>query len=528
MKRSQVQARPGPFGSRDRIWGLVTALGLIAFAVFALYHRQTAIFWGGDDADYALLARALRSFRYDDLFLVGTPIHTTYPPVYPALLAVWGAVFGDGVSTLSVLNVFLMVATLGIVAHLVAVHGSARSAAVATLVLVTNPHLLTSAGRMLSEAPMMFFGASAIWLADRRTDRASVALACACAVLCVLTRTAGIAVIMGIGLHWLIQRRWTAVAALGIATLVSLGAWVLWTTQETTGPGTAYASRFAVYQFGDASFLGGMFSTLSSKIPMIFASQLPEAFALPLTSRTLLDNLVWGMLILVAGGLGLWSIRGRVRPADATLLAYALVLVIWPFAETRLLIPILPLLLVAAIAGASRAGRLVRPSLGEPFAIAMAALLIASGAWRSGQALPCDGSIYSETPECVRESDVGLGKAVTYIGGHTPGDAIVMVRRGEVLNYYTGRSTVAWPRREEAEAAPADTILAVAAADYILASRAYGRSLGLAIFLNQACARLETVFAVRPHTLVLRVHPADSPPTENACRDVREGFPPPG
>lgn len=510
----------------DRLWRLLTAFGLVAFAGFAFYYRQTAIFWGGDDADYALLAQAVRGLRYHDLFLVGIPPHTTYPPVYPVLLSMWGGALGDGVSTLSALNVLLMVAALGIVAHLVTIHSSARVAALITLVLVTNPHLLTYAGRMMSEAPMMFFAASAIWFADRRSDRAGIALAIACAVLCALTRTAGVAVIVAIGLHWLFRRRWAAAAALGIAAVIGVGGWLLWTVQETADPSAGYASRFAAYQLEEVSFVGALVEAIVTKARVVFASQLPEAFALPLTDRTQWDNLVWAPLLIGAIGLGLWSMRKRSPVAMYYLLAYALVLGAWPFTGMRLLFPILPLLVTAAIVGAWRAGGFISPRLAEPLAIVTAVILVGGGAWRSAQDVPCDGSVYSETPNCVRESDVGLGQAITFVGEQTARDAVIMVRRGEVLHYYTHRLTVGWPSPLEARSVPPDTILAYTQADYIVASQAYTRTAGLATFLDRTCERLETVYAIRPHTLVLRVHPAEAPPDEPACRDVREGFPP--
>ncbi|HZD05436.1 MAG TPA: hypothetical protein VE173_10970, partial [Longimicrobiales bacterium] len=44
---------------------------------------------GGDNAGYITLARSLLEGRYVDLWDPTTPPHTKYPPVFPAVLAVW-------------------------------------------------------------------------------------------------------------------------------------------------------------------------------------------------------------------------------------------------------------------------------------------------------------------------------------------------------------------------------------------------------------------------------------------------------
>ena len=514
----------------DRAWRWVIAITLVLFAGAAFYGRQRGLHWGGDDADYALLARGLRSLRYHDSFLVGAPPHTTYPPVYPLFLAPWGAVFGEGVGTLTALNVLFMVAAIGLTAHLVKVHtSSVRVAALVVLVIAVNPRILDHAGRLLSEAPMMFLGAGAIWLADRRSDRpGGVALAIVCAVLCALTRTAGVAVIAGIGAHWLLKRRFRPALALAVVSAVFLGAWWLWTVQEGADSNTAYASRFVSYQREGLSLFGSILSALANKTVNMLGTQISEVLALPLTDATRLDNLAWAPLSLGAVGVGLWSIARSVPAVGFTVLAYAAVLAAWPFGGTRLLVPIIPILSLAAVVGASKLGGRIGPSAARALAVAVASILVVSGAWRSIQSLPCEGSVYSDTPQCVRESEIGLGRAITHLREHAPEDAVVMVRRGEVTYFYTGLLTVPWPRPREARGASADAILARNGVDYILASHAYSARLsGVSILLANACERLAVEFSMPPHTLLLTVRPPDTKSEGNACDIIRRDFPTP-
>lgn len=511
----------------DRRWRWVVGLALVAFGVVAFYARQTGIHWGGDDADYALLARGLRDLRYHDAFLLWNPPHTTYPPVYPFLLAVWGGLFGQDVATLSALSVLLMIAALGIVLHLVAVHASWRTAAVAAVLLAVNPHLLEAAGRLLSEAAMIFLAAATVWLVDRRPDRTGTVLAIIAAVLCALTRTAGVAVVAGVGLHWVLQRRPRAVLALGLASAVALGGWFLWTLQPTADPNVAYAARFGAYQREGLPLWRTLASSISMKVSNVLGSQLSAALGLPLTGRTSLDNLAWLPISVGAVGAGLWAIAGRVRVVGLVLLAYALVLLVWPFSGVRLLVPILPALVVAAPVGAERLGRLAHPRAGRVAGGAVALILIVGGISTAAPVLRCDGSIFSDTPECIREEELGLGRAVAHIDEHVPADAVIMARRGEVIHFYTDNPTVPWPLNTEARGADLDSLLARSGADYILASRAYvARLTGLETVLDGTCHRLSVAFAELPHTLLVAVHPPGAEPTVDACAAVRRAFEP--
>ncbi len=508
---------PAGLRAPDRVWRWLIGGVLVAYAAAAFYGRQRGIFWGGDDADYALLARALRSLRYDDLFLVGTPPHTTYPPVYPLLLSLWGSVFGDAPATLSVLGIALMTGALALVAHLAAVHASTRFAFVAVFLMAVNPHLLTTGGRLLSEAAMIFFAAATLWLLDRRPGRAGVALAIATAVLCALTRTAGGAVVLAAGAFWLLRRRLGAVLALAAVATVCLGAWFLWTTQETDDAFT-YASRLAAYKLPDAPLWRTLPFSLTSKIATAAGSQLPEALGLPLTGSTWLDNLAWVPLTL-AMVVGCWIIGRRIPSVGLFLVAYALVLLVWPFTELRLLVPILPVLLPAGVIGAAAIARRVRPAAARPAAIAVALVLVASGTVHAARALSCDGSIFSRTPQCVREGELAVGRAIDFVRRQAPREAVVMAR-GEVLHYYTGNLTVPYPDVADIESEGADRVLT--GVDYILISTTYAGINALSLLAERACRRLTVVHSEPPHTWLLRVHPPDAGIANDACRAVRE------
>lgn len=502
-------------------WHWLTAGLLLAFVAAAFYGRQRGIFWGGDDADYALLARSLLEGRYVDLFDVGRPPHTTYPPGYPAMLAVWGLAFGDSLLAYTTLGILLMASAIALFVHLVTVASSPRAGFVAALVLVTNPALLATAGRVLSEPPMIFFAVLTVWLATRKTDRTGTAIAIATAVVCALTRTAGIAVVGGLGLFWLWKRRFVSAIALGLAAAVFVGGWMLWTFQGTdVVGGTTYVTRFGAYDRPETPLWRTILELTSSKTSAIVGQQIPALFALPTTPASRVDNVAWLPVSLCAiFGLGLLGWRRPV--AGLMALGYGAVLFVWPFSEGRLLIPLLPLLLFGAVVGAAAIAGRVHTSARVPAAAAMTLLLAGVGLVASAGRLPCDGSVMSATPECVRPEETGLGRAIRFIETDVPADAVVMARRGEVVHYYTGNPTIDWPSRATVESMSSDALLDALRPSYILATHAYfSRSSALGTLIAGACERLSVAFVDRPHTLLLRVHPAGAPPAETACAEV--------
>lgn len=508
-------------GPDDGRWNRLSIVLLLAFSLLALYGRQRGIFWGGDDADYILLSRSLLQGRYVDLFDVALPPHTTYPPVYPAMLALWGLVFGDTLTAFATLGVLLMASAIGLFVHLVAVGASPRAGFVAALVTTTNPHLMEAAGRILSETPMLLFASATAWLAIRRQGPGGTGLAIAAATLCALTRTAGVAVIAGLGLYWLSRRRWWAAAMLALAATVFVGGWILWTLQDLEATGvTTYVTRISVYDRPDVPLWRVLLTSGIQKASAIVGSQIPAMLALPTVPGTRLDNLLW-FPISLASLLGL-ALVGMKRPVVGMMaFAYGLVLFAWPFAEERLLIPVLMLLLFGAPVGVHAVlGRYSR-RLGRLTAGGVAILLAAAGAWGAARALPCDGSVMSATSECVRSEEMGIGRAIRYLETTAGEGEIVMARRGEVLHYYTGNPTVDWPTLGYLETLGPAGVLERSNAKYVLATRAYvSRSAGLAQLLEETCGRLSVAFADLPNTLVLEVHDAATPPETPACPEV--------
>ena len=79
-------AAPGYFRTSAGQW-TIAAIFLAGFVVLAWLQRVPSLTTANDDATYVLLARSLRDGGFNSIHLVGAPIHTKYPPVFPVLLA---------------------------------------------------------------------------------------------------------------------------------------------------------------------------------------------------------------------------------------------------------------------------------------------------------------------------------------------------------------------------------------------------------------------------------------------------------
>ena len=77
--------------------------------------RPAGVETGHDDAWYLLLARSLRNLQYRDTFLPDPTVHHMYPPGYPAVLALWGAVVHDRFDLMTLLNIACMTLTFALI-----------------------------------------------------------------------------------------------------------------------------------------------------------------------------------------------------------------------------------------------------------------------------------------------------------------------------------------------------------------------------------------------------------------------------
>ncbi|HEV8611897.1 MAG TPA: hypothetical protein VGQ73_00215, partial [Gemmatimonadales bacterium] len=376
MTFSPVDPTGAPSGRRAAVVIILAGLLLGLHALLAWWLRAPAITTGHDDAVYLLLARSLRHFSYHDAWLVGTPPEAQYPPLYPAVLALVGAVLGDGLDTALALNVLLSTFALGVFFALVR-RWSPGVALLGLAVCAVNPWLIRLAGLVASEPLFLVLVALTLWLlaVQPATGRSRIA-ATATAVAAMLTRLIGVTLAIALVGQWLIERRFRAVAAFGGASALLGGAWLVWTAMAPRGlPGQSYiADAFfrepAVSVSGPDSGAAGprapaaraeprallptLVTRIGRNVRAYAQTGIPSALALPTVKKTAWDNLFWLLVLLGFGVLGLRELW-RNLPAGVLLLgSYTLVLLLWPYSIERYFVPVVPLAVLTILLGSRR------------------------------------------------------------------------------------------------------------------------------------------------------------------------------
>jgi hypothetical protein len=309
-----------------------------------------------DDGVYISTAKALAQGQgYRLINLPDAPVQTKYPLLYPLLLALvwklWPA-FPDNLLAMQWLTLLLGAVTVGL-AYLYMVrcnYFSQGIGAAAVLLCTTAPFFLFFCTNTLSEIPFALWMILAMWSLDKELalpeGRRSAQFVLGCLLaLPFLTRPIGI-VFAPVGLALLYgsgrSLRW---AAVGAATIML--PWMLWMLigphWHASGVTTYYTnylrwwSAFGMPSFGRVVCLNVLY---------IFCGS--AAIGLEVFNADLFfSKWAWPLLLLVGSSMYVELFRhlrqGRVLPGF--LVAYVLVVLVWPWPAPRFLIPILPFLL---------------------------------------------------------------------------------------------------------------------------------------------------------------------------------------
>lgn len=550
------------------VWG--TAAGLLALhAALAWYLRSPGIGTGNDDAVYLLLARSLRNWSYADLFYVGAPIESQYPPLYPAFLALLGGLFGEHVTLFIAANVMLSVTALALLFDVV----RRQSPVVALLTLawmVLNPILVGLAGGVRSEPLCMALTALALWLLARPASRQEMIWAGAAAIGAALTRSAAITLVAGVGTLWLLRRRWGAVALLGVSSALTVGSWLAWTVIAPRQlPGRSYIADAAYTpvseQAPDSAPRGGapspgksspgnaagdsvgapapaadapppapgMLSVLARRIRVnvpAYARTFIDSTAVPTVPNTRMDSLGWLLLLTTLGAVGLWGLNRWWPGAVLALILHLLLLAVWPYTLPRYLAPLIPFLALAIFWGAREAETRVRQRLRRPGPANLLPLLLAAGILlgavprtvaQLGAAAACRPAA-AQPGHCGESVERAFFDATAYIARATPDTARFFTAKEAAFHYYTGRQVVPIYGVVAAGAPELREYLARSGAAYVFLSHLKIDEWALARPLLAMCRDIELVRSWGPTTVLLRISAVGEPVQQDACAAIQD------
>ncbi|MBE0594738.1 MAG: DUF2029 domain-containing protein, partial [Gemmatimonadales bacterium] len=250
----------------DRHGPALTGLVVFLVALWAQTDAMVGVFY--DDGLYVALGKALAEGRgYVSLHLPGQPPAVHYPPLYPAALSVLWRLWPDFPVNVLLFRLF-DAAALGAAGWIVARHSSRTGLPwearypVLVVTMLAFP-LLTIVGVRFSEPLFLVFFAGAILTVERDgVDVGRGALAGALAGLATLTRSIGLAAVVGIPWAlWVRGRRAAAVAAFIAGAALALP-WWLWMSAHADAIDPLLIANYGTYgqyaaQAGAAGVLAG-------------------------------------------------------------------------------------------------------------------------------------------------------------------------------------------------------------------------------------------------------------------------------
>jgi len=466
-QRHRVAARGGstdrdpPAGrSRRPSWLLPVLLGAVASAV-VVGAFNPAPHTGGDNAGYVALGYSLlHNGRYTEIFDPAGAPHTKYPPVFPALLALLMAV---GVRTWSGLKAVAAVSTVAVsvLSYLWAERRLGRSWALGIALLVTfGSASVYYSHWILSDPTFVALTLLSLWSLDRAdastVGRQWLALGVASAGMAYFTRSAGLPLLLAIGLWLTMGRRWKWLAA----SVAGLGPLILLWLLRARGAGQGqYVAEFWLVDPYDPGLgrvgLGGLFGRVVSNLIGYVGTHLPAGIV---GGR---GPAVAALGVLVTGlGLVGWlrALRRGPGPVEFFLPLYAGLLLVWPvvWSGDRFVLPLYPVLFLYSASALSAGGRLLDRRAPATFGVGLLLAVL----------LP-QGRTYvravSEATACKAMTRVGgafacwgprvgaFVEAAGWSGANLPEGAAVLSRKPRLFFALSGLPSRTFPFTDEPE-----------------------------------------------------------------------------
>ncbi len=440
---------PAAIGWRPRHWAVVMGL-LVAATAVGWKTRAPDVGVGGDEATYIALSHSLDQGRYRDEFIAGSPLHAKYPPGNPLWIGAIRRLAGPSLEWLRGANLGLLILVALLVGDAVRRLAGPWPGVLSVGLVSLCPSLLDVSGTGLSEAPFVIVTVAALWVAfrgDGRSDR-DPWIVSALAFASFLIRTAGVALVVAIGIEALRRRRFRFALIYGVLSIVIVGGWFAYGVQVagTTGGSTYSADLRHIGRPGleapHGRALGFLVQTLGNITGYLHA--MPWALGIPGLHRIGAD-LPFIVLLIVVATIGFFVLARRWPLAAIHALVYGVVLVVWPWMDERLMFPVIPVVSAALVLG----GLGVANALPKRMAAGVYGLLIlaplvvgASSLVRNRSMLNCDRTNPYDDPDCFGPDARGLVAAARLIGANAADSTVVATAKPATVFYFSGHRTV--------------------------------------------------------------------------------------
>jgi hypothetical protein len=520
--------------TRGSLWARLqyplAAVLLAAFLLVGWQAREPTMRAAGDDElVYLALSKSLEAGSYREIFRPSAPLHVQYPPGYPAWLVVVRHTVGENLDVIRGANLVLAASALLLWFKTARQLAGVGIALPLLLLLAMNRGLLLS-GSLTSEGLFLLLSTAAlVWmLPPANAARRPALVAIGLAFLAFLTRSIGLALLLPVGVWLWTRRQRGTLVAWAITSLLIVGGWFAYAEiARANAASRSYASQFV----GLSLQSGGQFLRLAGRLWKHFVDyatrHIPYTMSLPSIPGTLLDNLAWLVLntvVITAGFVVFWR---KWRPAALYFLIYFGFVMIWPFEDGRLLIPMIPLVLLAFLLGARWLTGLLPLRARTPvmgILVALPALGALQGASeRFSRYRECDRAAPYTSPGCYDDARLTMAAGAEYLKRHAAPGAIVLTREPASINFLSGHLTEPVGVLFSGPPATALDTLRARNIQFVLVTRPW-----MARRLLDSCGSLQFEAEFPPDALVLSV--PTGTPASDACDQLRgmARLPPPG
>lgn len=497
---------------------------LLVFLALGWSSRVPAMRASGDDEfKYLALSKSLEAGSYRESYRPTAPLHVQYPPVYPAWLLLLRNVAGENHDVIRAANLALVALVL-LGWYAVARRLAGVGLALGLLgLLALNRGLLIAGGSLGSEGLFLFLGSIALaWtVLPPRSERLAVAGVIGFALLAFLTRSIGLSVVLAAGTWLLFRRKRGPLLGWAVASSLVVGGWVAYTVLARQDNSVrSYASSFVAMTDRPEGALSLLATRIWRHGVTYVTSEIPYTLSVPTLGGTLIDNWAWLVVSLVLSTVGVGLLWRHWRAAAVYgVLSVALILV-WPFQDGRLFIPLVPLGLLALLLG----GRWLTgflPVRARTAALGTLVVLLGVGALRGALDVrarfgACDHTNPYHSPACYDAPRLALSAAGEYVRRNlAPGETVV-AREPASFNYLSGHPAESAALIQTPPRSSVLERLRARNARYIFVSLPW-----MARVLQPTCPGLRVEAKFPPHAFLVSIATAPDS-ASNACSEIIE------
>ncbi len=349
--------------TRNRNWLYIIILA-IAFVPTYQHIFDKKIAFLGDNANYYVFGKAIAAGEgYTNVHIIGQPPVNSYPPGYPAVIAVVSKVFGSDISTIKIANGFMFFGALvAMFFFFRAITLNEYLSFILVFVMMFNFYLLQYSTWMMSEIPFTLFTVLAL-LALSKIDLSKPFYKSPMFVLMLLSvfiayniRSQGIALVGAVMIFFLFSKKWLHAGS--FTFLFGLMALPYYLRGKSLGA-SPYETALTLKDYYDPSkgnmenlgdwadrFVENFSRYVTNEIPSAIFGYEPDYEA---------GSWFYGLLILGIITFGIIKLKSFRYTLGSYILATFAILMIWPpvWTGVRFMLPIVPLLIFLFFYGIS-------------------------------------------------------------------------------------------------------------------------------------------------------------------------------